>query len=686
MLQLFNVNEKEILAAVNQYFGSDKIGILKQLFNLGDGEESLKILIKLKTAFYFRQIINQPWKWILKPLLESVRFIKRALNPTGCLLCILSPDGGGKSSVCEEMKDRILGPFRKVQSIHWRPGVLPQIRTLFGKSKLESEFVFSNPHSPKKRSKITSFFRWLYYTLDYFIGYYLKIFPMKIKTTAVVMDRYYYDIIVDPIRYGFNLPQWLLKLPLKLIPKPDLTIYLDNEPEELYKRKQELPVEDLRRQVNAWRKFIPSLPNARIVTTDKPLEDVVNDVTRLVLERRAEMTRKMLKIDPDESRYLWKSDITDYIALPSKKNCRWIIPTNPKLARKAWDLYQPYSLFGRIYKSTMRSLSGYSSLRLLKHKKLSLEFSDSEQASLFKKCIADVFEKDDIVLSISTGTPSPFRKITAMIMDSKGNVLGFAKIGETPLAIQRIKRETKILKLIAHSSLLIAQKSSVNSHQLSAISIRVPELLYEGEIGNGYMLIQSPAPFEGKSGSRYFNDDYANVLRILIDNTSVKKKFIESEFYKILKSGIDNYMLSYRELLKQGLDYLEKNIGDKEIIFTLSHGDFAPWNMVWSKDRKEVFIYDWESASVESPAGIDLMHFMFQTEFLLKKFKGEKLLYFCIDDKSYKILTKEIKEPILDKKKLLLIYLLKMAVDENAPQILSKAAVERRKLIKLILG
>jgi hypothetical protein len=253
------------------------------------------------------------------------------------------------------------------------------------------------------------------------------------------------------------------------------------------------------------------------------------------------------------------------------------------------------------------------------------------------------------------------------------------KIGETPLAIERIKHEAETLKLLVNRYSLIEKKKKQD------LNFSVPENLYEGEIGNAYVLIQSPVPYEGKSGSRYFNDDYANVLRILIDNTSVKKKFIESEFYKNLKSGIDNYMLSYRELLKQGLDYLEKNIGDKEIIFTLSHGDFAPWNMLWSKDRKEVFIYDWESASVESPASIDLVHFLFQTGFLLKKLKGEKLLYFCIDDKPYKILTKELKESILDKKILLLIYLLKMAVDEDAPQVLSRKAVERRKLLKLMV-
>ncbi len=315
-------------------------------------------------------------KKLSKLLWEIKRISFRVLNPTGLLVVVLSPDGGGKSSISKATLEKLLGCFRKTKYLHWRPGVLPQIRTFLGKSKLANEIKAENPHSPKKRSRIISFLRWKYYSIDYIVGYYLKILPMKIRTTAVVMDRYYYDVIIDPVRYGFNLPQWLIKSIMPFIPKPDLTIYLDNAPEELYRRKQELPVEELRRQVEAWRQFIPSLPNARIITTDKPLEDVVKEVTTIVLETRAGITRNMLKIDPDESKYLWKSETAgEYIALPSKKNCRWLIPTNPKLAKRSWDLYQPYSLRGKTFKLVMKIISSAGILRLMKSRKLTNRFN-----------------------------------------------------------------------------------------------------------------------------------------------------------------------------------------------------------------------------------------------------------------------------------------------------------------------
>ncbi len=300
-------------------------------------------------------------------------------------------------------------------------------------------------------------------------------------------------------------------------------------------------------------------------------------------------------------------------------------------------------------------------------------------SNLIKEVIANVFHRDDVVLAISTGTPSPFRKLTAMIMDSGGKVLGYAKIGETSLAIKRIKNEAKTLKLLVNSYQLSGNRNQEPGISNQESAIRYPECLYEGEIENVYVLIQSPAPFEGKSGDSEFNESYADVLRVLIEKTSVKKKFVESNFYKNLKTGVENYPLSYKDLLKDALKYLEDKIGDKEILFSLSHGDFAPWNMVWSKDRKEVFIYDWESANPEAPTGIDLVHFLFQTGFLLKKLRGENLLKYIARNPflSISLLSPEI---------LILLYSLYMAVTEDAPQQLSPPAVERRKMIKTLVG
>ncbi len=664
LIKLYQANEREINTSIEKYFGLDGVRLLARLLHSGN-EEYKSILLKLRTTFNLRQIVARPWKLILRGFFKSLRIRRRVGNPTGHLVVILSPDGGGKSSVAKAVLEKLLVGFRKTEYLHWRPGFLPQIRTLLGKAKLDNEFVAANPHNLKSRDRISSFLRWVYYLFDYIIGYYLKIFPMKIRTTAVVMDRYYYDIVVDPVRYGFNLPQWLIKSILPIIPKPDITIYLDNESEELYKRKQELPIAELKRQVEAWREFIPHLPNARIIATDKPLDAVVHDVTRTVLGRRAEMTRKMLRVDPDESCYVWQTDTTEYLALPSARNCRWIMPGSREAFRHSWDLYRPYSIKGKLYKTVYKFMGSRSPF--ISRKSISSDSLNSDKSSLLKNKLREIFAREDVVMAISTGTPSPFRKITGLAMSLDGESLACVKIGDTPLAIERLKNEAKMLKAMGKRSWVIS----------NGYGLKFPELLYEGDIEDAQVIIQSPAPFEGKTGRSYFSEDYANILNTLLDGTAANKKFSESEFYRGLKEGVNNYSLSYKDQLEEGLKYVEDSVGDKEIAFALCHGDFAPWNMIWNS--RQVFIYDWESANCEAPAGIDLVHFLFQTAFLLKRQKGEKLLKHILYNASLPSLTLPVSEIVV------LLYFLHMALTEDEPQQLSSAAVERRKLLKILI-
>jgi len=661
---LYESSPQQVDNEFTKYFGKSNSTMIKDMILTDKHIDTAKI-IELKRIFLKRNF-NIP-RFMRRNLFEIRRILYRIRYPTGMLITILSPDGGGKSSVSKEVLDKLLGLFRATKYIHWRPGLLPQLRALFNRTEGEVSPYVTRPHSVGNQNRIVSFLRWVYYSLDFIVGYYLKLLPMKIQTTAIMMDRYYYDIIIDPMRYGFNLPNWLLKIILPIIPKPDLSIFLDNSPEVLHTRKHELPLDELERQVKSWRRFLHRLPNVCIVTTNKPIDEVVNEVTKIILNKRAEMTRKMLKIGPEEAAYIWKSELSNsYVALPSKKNCRWLIPTNPILAKKAWDLYLPYSFLGKFYKNAFRlSLS----IGFFAQNRLTPE--TTEVSEKLRNCIEDTLERSDFALAISTGTPSPFRKIAAMIISSDGTILGCVKIGSTLRAIERIKHEVSILKRLTFNG------------QKFDTKLRVPQCLFDGEFDNAYFLIESPPPFSGKSGDYRFNKYYADILDIIIKNRTAKHKFIESQFHKELKNGIHHYPLSFRGLLLSSLENLEKRIGNHEVIFALSHGDFVPWNILWNGN--EAFMFDWESACLEAPIGIDLVHFLSQTGLLLKKMRGKALNEYITNEKPYEILRGRLELDLMNQEDLLLCYLLKMAIDEDKEQLLSKSAVERRNLIAHII-
>jgi len=602
-------------------------------------------------------------------------YSRRLRKYPGMMICFVGPDGSGKSTTIDKLPVAIktLYPEGRLKKLHWRPEILPQLRVFTTEPDLRATALKRTTLNPNKRGISLSFLRWLYYSADFILGYYLKLLPMMIRSTAIIMDRYYYDTIVDPIRYGFNLPQWLFKSILPFIPKPDLTIYLDNSAEALYHRKQELPVAELNRQVEAWREFIPKLPNPTIVTTDKTLSDVVNEVTKTILTTRSAMTRKALKTDPEESFYLWKSDIVkNYVYVPSKINCRWIVPTNPILAKRAWDLYLPYSLTGRIFKNIVKLSSGSDFLEILFPQLLFPQFQDNSQK--IRHCIENVFGRKNLSLALSTGSPGPFRKLTALVISPDGDILGYLKIARTPSAIERITHEARILrKLWMH-------------YQKVDGRIRIPTCLYESHLDGEHLIILSPPPFKGKSGRAGFDDQYAEVLAALMQIGFYKKKFTDSLFYKNLKRQVNNYPLPFNEIVQSGFDILKKNVGNRKGVFSLSHGDFVPWNILWHNN--EAYVFDWESACYDSPIGIDLMHFLFQTAFLLKKLRGSKLLFYILrnSNKAYEMLSSRSKMGFLGKKSLLLSYLLHMATVEDKDQQFSRAAVERRNLIKIVVS
>lgn len=82
-----------------------------------------------------------------------------------------------------------------------------------------------------------------------------------------VFDRYAYDFIVDPHRSRLSLPNWVRRLFLRMIPQPDLVFFLDTSSVEIYGRKQELTLNEIERQLQAYRKLVKSDP-ARFVKLD----------------------------------------------------------------------------------------------------------------------------------------------------------------------------------------------------------------------------------------------------------------------------------------------------------------------------------------------------------------------------------------------------------------------------------
>ena len=113
-----------------------------------------------------------PREWLLR--------LSRVINPSGFTIAVLGVDGSGKSSVIEGMCP-ILEKIFDVRTCceHMRPNFLPSLASLLRRPIQKGPML--EPHGGKPSGFYGSLLRLSYYTIDYIVGYWAKIFPAIVK-------------------------------------------------------------------------------------------------------------------------------------------------------------------------------------------------------------------------------------------------------------------------------------------------------------------------------------------------------------------------------------------------------------------------------------------------------------------------------------------------------------------------
>ncbi|RKX98076.1 MAG: hypothetical protein DRP55_08460 [Spirochaetes bacterium] len=203
-------------------------------------------------------------------------------NKKGIMIVILGPDGSGKTTVKEELTKELRSFFPSIFQFYFRPEMLPFPGVLLGLREDIRVGVNPNPHGHKKENPIKSFARFFYYLIDFIAGYWIKVYPLIKKGSLVIFDRYYYDYLVDLFRYNMSIPSWFPKIFLPFIHAPDITIYLDASYKILYKRKQEIPKNELKRQIKAYNNLINKFSHAITISAEKPVKEIVKEITDII--------------------------------------------------------------------------------------------------------------------------------------------------------------------------------------------------------------------------------------------------------------------------------------------------------------------------------------------------------------------------------------------------------------------
>jgi thymidylate kinase len=203
----------------------------------------------------------------------------------GAIVAILGVDGVGKSTVISAIKPVLEDTTHcTVEIKHLRPGLLPPLARLKGLQATQIGPVL-DPHGSTPSGVVGSVFRLSYLTMDYVLGYWLLLRPMIAKNpTIILFDRYCYDMALDPRRFRLGISRRVVDLFIRLIPKPDVVVCLHAEPEAILARKQELPLAEITRQVNALRELAQREPRAILVSTEGRIDEVRDRVLKALMD------------------------------------------------------------------------------------------------------------------------------------------------------------------------------------------------------------------------------------------------------------------------------------------------------------------------------------------------------------------------------------------------------------------
>jgi serine acetyltransferase/thymidylate kinase len=206
-------------------------------------------------------------------------------------VAVIGPDGSGKSSVIELVLAGLAPAFRGTRYLHLRP------RVVGGRAAGRPATA---PHALPPRGRVASVAKLVHMLLDYVAGYALRVWPLTRRSTLVVFDRYYRDLLVDPRRYRYGGPMSLARWAAKCVPGPDLWVLLDAPGDVLQARKSEVSAEESARQRQSYLELAAHLWNAAVVDATQELPMVAVEVEAAilnVLEGRLEHRHPELRFD-----------------------------------------------------------------------------------------------------------------------------------------------------------------------------------------------------------------------------------------------------------------------------------------------------------------------------------------------------------------------------------------------------
>lgn len=577
---LINAGSSRLLGLLGPWLGEHRTAELIDHCRAGRFEEMQRLIMSSAGIIENRFTRRKPLQALVRRTWTAARNARRFLRPTGLFVVLLGPDGCGKSTVSDGLRNHMARAFRGTWRFHWRPKLLPKLgRSSAGE---QAGSVSQPPAPPTGKSKyrgLMSLVRFVYYWLDFVVGYWLVVYPRKARSTLIVGERYFPDVLVHPERYGFSVPRWLMRLAAMTVPSPDLLIFLTGDPQQIHDRKPELPVDMIDAQLRKYAREITHWGAHFSLDTCQPLDTVFAQLEGTIAEHMQH--RIAPGTAPDGVKY----------AFPRFGRARVLVDGNisPGTLRR---LYDPQSraarLLVRITDAAPQLMLPFLARRVRGPHYGNFPFLQAE-GIIIEQCGG---ENPRICYYLGNGGPRS--KITAQV-DTRGGP-AYVKIADTRAAKALLHNEYAVL---------------TNGTQPAGSTPRALALIDKDSWL--YLFVSGPAPGFVKSGLTLSDAHERYVSTVALDSLHdapypefARTAAFEERVLRIAATHAEGHIFD------RSLHLLRTHFDSLPVKTYRNHGDFAPWNLL-ADSSGSLFAYDWEYSEAAAPAFSDLFHFLRST-------------------------------------------------------------------------
>lgn len=220
------------------------------------------------------------------------------MSRTGFSVGFTGPDGSGKTTVIDRTIERLGDVFKTAHAYyHFRPALFGNLGEVAHSAGIKKDVDrnYSDPHRGGKTGVLSSLARLGYYSVDYIVGYFVKVKSKTRITRLVIFDRYFTDIICDSRRSRIYLPPKFLNGWRRLfIPSLDYNILLTASADTILERKRELDREGID-TINAKIDYLASKKGYIKILNESTPDEAVTEILNHIFDTQHRKNLKRLK-------------------------------------------------------------------------------------------------------------------------------------------------------------------------------------------------------------------------------------------------------------------------------------------------------------------------------------------------------------------------------------------------------